>query len=194
MNRKSILVFLAKIAAGVAGLIILAFALWVFFLFGGFKNFEKNRAVSEVTPITSYIENSGGQKLCDEGRKNLEPFSGASGHSYTAYYSIKDNETLTPNIKRIALELGYNLEQDTDYIQNLQKDMSNPKWVARDRAGITYNAISKYLTAHNTTKGTFLYIRLYKDSQVVLTCKDNWERKSPQSNEAILYVRVHGVK
>lgn len=186
---------LLKIIAIVLGLIILVIGLGIFFLFGGFRNFEKNRAEAAIAPFSTLAKDSGGQMLCESGDKGLDPFSGSGGsHSYTTYYVIKDENALVQNIKNLAQQKGYVLAQDADYIENLQYDSSHSNSVPTDRAGITYNAESEYLKSTAApVSGQYLYIRIYRHSDIVLTCKNPWEKqKAASDNEAILYIFAHG--
>ena len=185
---------LLKITAIVFGLTLLVIGLAVFFFFGGFKIFEENKAQAEIAPFSTLINSSGGQLLCDSGDKGLDPISGGGRHSYKSFYVVKDDTNLVQNIKALAQQKGYFLITDTDYIENLQNDTSHHKSVPSDRAGITYNAESEYLKSSTApVSGQYLYIRIYRNSGIVLTCKNPWEKQRVSGDdEAILNIFAHG--
>ncbi|HLC91646.1 MAG TPA: hypothetical protein VJC09_01185 [Candidatus Saccharimonadales bacterium] len=179
--------------AGIITLILFGLVgIAIFFMFGGFKQFAKNRAQAEAKPLITFMEESGGQKLCDNGDRGLDPFNGNGGssHAYSAFYIVNDSPTLTRDLIEVSNKMGYRLEADTDYISDIRYDIAHSKSIPpSNRAGIQLNTASSYLKSDNSYS-KFLYLYIYRDT-AVRGCQNVLQKR--EAGKAYVSIMIHGL-
>lgn len=160
------------------------FFAWLFISFGGLK---KNEAQTNLKPIMSKIEQLGGQKICKNGDSgygidNTKPW-------YQVYYQIPNSPDLTENIIDMARQQGYELKENTAYVNQLKGlDQSGRIYSVNGRD--EYSPQSNYLIAQKGDES--LEVVINRNSSVGLRCDSGTygREQTPGKNSPITSISL----
>jgi len=140
---------------------------------------NSNQAQTELKPIANKIQQLGGQIICEDG-DNGHSLSDNTTPWDTIYYSIKDTNSLTNEIKNYSSSQGYQLTPDTSLINQL-KGISYVNGTTKLNDSEGFSSTSNYLVGNNNDKS--LTISINRNTFVKLNCGvKNYGQKMYASN------------
>lgn len=149
---------------GFALSIPLLFFIWLMYALSG--GFHGNDAENASKSLVAQVEQLGGHKICDNGDSgfgidNTQPW-------YQIYYQIPDSSNLTKAIKDAAMQDGYQLQENTTFINQLKGLPDVNGNIGEPYGGEQFNPHSDYLTGQSGSKS--LTITINRRASVKLDC------------------------
>lgn len=163
------------------------FFIWLLFALGGGFHGHGNDAESASKPLVSQIKQLGGNKICDNGDSgygidNTQPW-------YQVYYQIPDNTNLTKEIKDAAMQDGYQLQENTAFINQLKGLPDANVGISEPYGGEQFNPHSDYLTGKNDTKT--LTITINRQASVALYCDVSGYGRKQQTGNSTAILNIY---